>query len=59
MDNNKKPSRKHDWTPQELQLIALCIQCAALAIQLARVSALESCGFVVVNGKVCMKYVKT
>ena len=26
MDNNKKPSRKHDWTPQELQLIALCIQ---------------------------------
>ena len=34
MNNNKKPSRKHDWTPQELQLIALCIQCAALAIQL-------------------------
>lgn len=26
---------------------------------LARVAALESCGFVVVNGKVCMKYVKT
>lgn len=26
MNNNKKPSRKHDWTPQELQLIALCIQ---------------------------------
>lgn len=34
MENNKKPSRKHGWTPQELQLIALCIQCAALAIQL-------------------------
>lgn len=34
MDNNKKPSLKHDWTPQELQLIALCIQCSALAIQL-------------------------
>lgn len=26
---------------------------------LARVAALESCGFVVVNGKVCMKYAKT
>lgn len=26
---------------------------------LARVAALESCGFVVVNGKVCMKYVKS
>lgn len=26
---------------------------------LARVAALESCGFVVVNGKVCMKYTKT
>lgn len=25
----------------------------------ARVSALESCGFVVVDGKVCMKYVKS
>ena len=26
---------------------------------LARVAALESCGFVVVGGKVCMKYVKS
>ena len=26
---------------------------------LARVAALESCGFVVLNGKVCMKYAKT
>ena len=25
----------------------------------ARTAALESCGFVVVNGKVCMKYVKS
>lgn len=25
-ENNKKPSRKRDWTPQELQLIALCIE---------------------------------
>ena len=26
---------------------------------LSRISALESCGFVVVNGKICMKYVKS
>ena len=34
MNDNKKPGLKHDWTSTELHLIALCIQCFALAVQI-------------------------
>lgn len=34
MNDNKKPGRKHDWTSTELHLIALCIQCFALVVQI-------------------------
>lgn len=40
MNNDKKPSRKHDWTSTELHLIALCIQCIALAVQLGALAVI-------------------
>nr|DAS10037.1 MAG TPA: hypothetical protein [Caudoviricetes sp.] len=40
MNNDKKSSRKHDWTSTELHLIALCIQCFALAVQIGALVAI-------------------
>lgn len=40
MNNDKKPSRKHNWTSTELHLIALCIQCFALAVQIGALVAI-------------------
>lgn len=34
MSNDKKPSRKHDWTTTRILTLTLCIQVATLVLQI-------------------------
>lgn len=34
MNNEKKPSRKHDWTTTRILAFTLCIQVATLVLQI-------------------------
>lgn len=34
MNNDKKPSRKHDWTTTRILALTLCIQVATLVLQI-------------------------